>query len=185
MTPEQFQANLQQRTAQLKNYFEAEFPRMAARKAIRFIDGNFRAQGWQGAAFQKWKANIRKGTVLIKTGRLRRSTKFETGPYSARIYNDAPYARHHNRGFKGTVTVAAHTRNRYTAVRVGTGRFTAKGNERTRTVHQVSGTSRVRTHTRRVNNPRRQFMPESINDSPVLYDSIKRDVVAAITRIFN
>lgn len=185
MNASQFNADLNNKTKQLETYVRTEFPRMAMRKALRFIDGNFRAQGWQGRSFLPWQKNKRGGTILVHKGRLRRGTHGETAPYMVRIYNDTPYARFHNRGFNGTVNVRAFTRNKYTASQVGTGRFTKSGNERMKTVHSVAGTSQVAAHQRRVNNPRRQFMPEDPNDSPVLINAIKRDVITTIKNIFN
>lgn len=185
MDSSKFNHALQLKTLELRQYVRNEFPVMAARKAIRFVNGNFRAQGWQGSSFQAWPGISRKGRILIRTGRLRRGTLSETGPYAARIYNAVPYARFHNRGFKGTVTVRAHTRNSYNAVKVGTGRFTKAGNERTRTVHQIAGSHQVRAHTRNVDNKQRQFMPYDGSESPVLNESIRRDLIKSIKNIFN
>lgn len=180
-----FERNLAIKTQELRHYVRNEFPHMAIRKAKRFIDGNFRAQGWQGRSFENWPAIHRKGTILVRTGRLRRGTKGEASPFQARIFNDVPYARFHNRGFRGTVTVKAHTRNTYAAIRVGTGRFTKSGTERTKTMHQIAGSTTVRTHTRNVNMPRRQFMPDAPGDSPVLENAIKRELINSLKTIFN
>lgn len=180
-----FEQNLRIKTQELRHYIRNEFPAMAVRKAKRFIDGNFRAQGFQGSAFDRWPSIRRKGTILVRTGRLRRGTQGETSPYQARIFNDVPYARFHNRGFKGTVTVKAHTRASYTAIRVPTGRFTKSGTERTKTMHQITGTTTVRSHTRNVNMPRRQFMPDELHGSPVLENAIQREIIKEINKIFS
>lgn len=185
MNAKQFNANLTVKTQQLQQYARDQFPRMAMRKALRFIDGNFRAQGWQGSTFTRWPENKRKGTILIHKGRLRRGNQAEVAPGSVRIYNAVPYARFHNRGFNGTVNVRAFTRHKYTESQIGTGRYTKSGTERTRTIHTLSGTTAVRAHTRKVNTPRRQFMPEDINDSPVLLNAIRRDVIDTVKAIFN
>jgi phage gpG-like protein len=170
---------------ELLRYTRDEFPRMARNKALRFIDGNFRAQGWQGRTFNKWKPNRKGTTVLVDKGNLRRSFGSEIGPFMVRIYSSSPYARVHNRGFNGTVSVKGYTRFKYEQARVGTGRYTKSGTERTRRVDVLTGTTQVKAHQRRVSIPKRQFMPEDAQDSPVLWNSIEREVVKAIKKIFN
>jgi phage gpG-like protein len=161
---------------------------MAKKKALRFIDGNFRAQGWQGRSFEKWKDTVRKktkqGTILINKGNLRRSFLGDTSPGQVRIYTTSPYARVHNRGFNGTVQVRAFTRVKFAESRIGTGRFTKNGTERTKKVHVVAGMTQVQAHQRQMNIPKRQFMPESATDSPVLLNAIRRDVISSIKSIF-
>ena len=185
MNANEFAAELEKKTKALEKYARVEFPRMAGRKVLRFIDGNFRAQGWQGRSFLPWQRNKTNTTILIRRGTLRRSINMQTSDGMVRIYTNCPYARVHNRGFNGTVTVKAFTRNKYTATRIGTGRYTKNGNERMKTVHQVSGSSQVKSHIRKMNTPRRQFMPESWDDSPVLVNALRRDVIKAIKQIFN
>ncbi len=51
MTPQQFIDNLNLQTKELNTYARDQFPQMAINKVQRFIDGNFRAQGWQGALY--------------------------------------------------------------------------------------------------------------------------------------
>lgn len=184
MNANRFNAAINAKARRLHAYVRDEFPHMAVNKSKRFIDGNFRAQGWQGRNFEKWKKKRGKGTILIRSGRLRRSIRGESSPYQARIYSDAPYAAVHNRGFRGTVQVRTHTRNRYTAQRIGTGLYNRNGTERRRTIHTVTGTSTVKAHLRKVNTARRQFMPESATDSPVLTNSIKRELINVIKTIF-
>jgi phage gpG-like protein len=184
MNANNINANLHKKTELLRQYMSDVFPRMAANKTKRFIDGNFRAQGFQGSTFQTWPKKMGKGRILLRTGNLRRSIHAEVAPGTARIYTNAPYAGVHNRGFKGAVNVKAHTRNRYTATQVGTGRFTKGGVERTKTVHTLSGSGQVKAHQRQMNIPKRQFMPESISDSPVLMNAIRRDVINNIKAIF-
>lgn len=186
MNANNFGASLAQKTAQLQQYARAEMPRMASAKILRFIDGNFRAQGYQGQTFQPWKQNLRKGTILVKKGRLRRSFRCQILPDgSVRTFTNTPYAKIHNNGFKGTVTIKQHQRRKYTASKMGTGRFTKTGKERMKTIHTVTSSTQVRTHTRRVNIVRRQMIPTSTQDAPVLMASIKRDIVRSIKQIFN
>ena len=168
-----------------KDYIANEFPRMAGAKILRFIDGNFRAQGWQGSTFQRWQPNARKGTILVKTGRLRSSISQSFAPGQVVTFTSAPYAGVHNRGFSGTVSIPAQTRTKYAAVQVGTGRFTKSGTERTKTMHKATGSTQVKSYQRKMNIPKRQFMPERYNDSPVLINSIKREVINTLKTIFH
>lgn len=185
MNANNIQADFNRKAAQLEAYARTGMPRMARDKTLRFIDNNFRGQGYYGRSLERWPANKRKGTILVNKGRLRRSFRSELGDGTIRIWTDTPYARTHNRGFNGTVNVSSFTRNKYTAGKVGTGRFTASGTERTRTVHTVSSTSQVKAHTRKMNTQKRQFMPESPADAPVLIGSIRREVIKTIKSIFS
>lgn len=178
-----FPDHIKRLAKRIENYAANEFPGMAVKTTLRFVDGNFRAQGWQGARFEKWKGNRRGGTILIQRGHLRRSTLAQTGRGTFRVYNYSRYAAAHNRGFKGNVGIKAHTRRKYTARRVGTGRFTKTGKERTKTIHVASGMINVKQHVRKMNIDKRQFMPETAQDSPVLNNAIKRNVIKSLKQI--
>ena len=179
-----FSAKVRRQAAELERYVNAVFPGMAGNKTLRFIDGNFRAQGWQGATFKGWKANARGSTILIRRGQLRRSFRLDARPGYVRTWTNDPKAAVHNRGFKGTVTIREHKRRKYQKSRVGTGRFTRTGKERKKTVHVQTGMTTVKQHEREVNFPQRQFMPEKWNDSPVLVNSIRRQVTNDLKNIF-
>lgn len=173
-----------QKVRAIHRYVKDDFPRMAMRKSLRFIDGNFRAQGWQGRGFLRWIANQQKTTILTKSGALRRSIQGTSAEWETRIWTDSPYSRVHNRGFKGQVTVKAHTRTIYAATIRQTHRYNANGEPKTTTIHWVDGTQQVKSHIRNMNIPQRQFMPEDINDSPVLFNAIRRDLTTELKRIF-
>lgn len=73
-----------------------------------------------------------------------------------------PYAKAHNEGFKGTVTVDAHTRIRTKKVKETY--VDRNGKTRNRTSKQVDtgkGDITVRTYNRKMNLPQRQFLGES------------------------
>jgi phage gpG-like protein len=123
------------------------FPQKAGDIALRFIDGNFKAQGYQGASFVKWKnvqrrmqgtkaykygkASAKTRNILIGKGRLRRGFRKQVeGAGAVRIINDAAYAQVHNEGLQA-----------------GRSKFTM---------------------------PKRQFAPIEPNDSPVLVNAIRR-----------
>lgn len=185
MTPEEFQKTLAKKQQELQRYINTRFPNRAGRMAVRFINGNFRAQGWQGTTFQPWKKNGRKGTILVKTGRGRRGTNFTTAPALVKVFNNVPYMAAHNSGYSGTVYVRAHVRRIMGKEKVGTGRFSIKTRkERMKTVSVVTGSSFVKGHTRKMDLPKRKFMPESMTDSPVLTKALERELAKGLNQIF-
>lgn len=184
MNSAQFKQNLKARQTALKGYVNSVFPSRAGNMVLRFVNGNFRAQGWQGSSFSKWKPNLRKGTILVKKGALRRGTNFTTQPGQAHVYNNVKYAKVHNEGFNGSVNIPAHTRRNLQAAKVETGRLTKSGRKQTKTVHTVKSVSTVKAHTRKMNIPKRQFMPTSLTDSPVLAKAIKREIERELKKIF-
>ena len=116
MDSAQFIKHSRRQAARIATYINDEAPAMVVRKTLRFIDGNFRAQGWQGATFQPWKDKAsnagkkRPGRILIVTGRLRRGTNYSTnGRGEVRFYNNVPYAQVHNQG--GIINKAANVRS--------------------------------------------------------------------------
>ena len=94
-----------------------------------------------------------------------------------------PYAKSHNEGFNGTVSVKAHTRNQYTKTQVGTGKFTKKGKERMKSAIMKTGQTTVKAHTRKVNLQQRQFAPTASSPSPVLDNAVMREVAKDINQI--
>ena len=160
-------------------------PGMLGNDAVNFFLDRFKQQGWLGNSLDPWvKRRNNKGrnsgrAILVDTGRLRRSIRIvsvSTGIVT--IGTDVPYARAHNEGFRGIVNVRAHTRNRFTKEKLGSGKFTKKGKERMKTVQRISGSSNVIAHTRKVNIPRRQFMGES----PYLTKLLQRRLQAELMK---
>lgn len=184
MTPQEFEKRLQLKAKEIQSYANNRYPSIAGNIALRFINGNFRAQGFQGQRFERWQKGKKKsGSTLVVTGALRAANYYTTQPGQTTLKNSRPSAKAHNEGFKGTVTVSAHSRNRYTRSKVGTGKFTKTGKERTQTITSKSGSSMVKSHSRKMNLPKRQFMPTSPNDSPVLNNAIIREVAKDINQI--
>lgn len=141
-------------------------PGILGNEAVNFFTDSFRNQGWLGNRFEPWrKRRSKKGTgrsILVQTGRLRRATRITSNSGGiVRIGNDTPYAKAHNEGFRGQVNVKAHTRNKYTKTKIGSGKLTKKGKERMKTINTLSGTIDVKAHTKRMNLPERRFMGES------------------------
>jgi phage gpG-like protein len=168
MTPEQFIQALNTKTVAFKRYMNDVWPKEAGAVSIRFINGNFRAQGWQGNSFQPWQALKKprdKGSILRKTGHLASSFYFNTHPGQAIVRTSVPYAKAHNEGFKGKVNVKATVR-------------------RVKTVTGITEVP-VKAFSRNMNLPKRQFMPHDMYNSPVFLNAIKRKTINGMKNIFN
>jgi hypothetical protein len=185
MNPQQFNKDLQAKQQALKRYVYQVWPQRAGRAAVRFVNGNFRAQGWQGGTFERWPPNRRKGRILVKTGRGRRGTSFSTAPAQVRLFNSVGYMAVHNSGFEGSVMIPAHQRRVMGKEKKGTGRFSVKTRkERMKTVSTVKGMTTVKQHSRKMNIPRRKFFPTSMTDSPVLANALRREIERELKNIF-
>jgi len=178
MNPEEFIKFLNQKSKAVENYARNKFPRKAGEISLRFIDKNFQDQGWHGQTFQPWQPIKRKGTILVKTGTLRRGNYFTVEGISAHVKNNVKYAAAHNNGFNGIVKVRAHTRRIISATKHPTGRTYKGGKRQMQTIHGIEKNIFVKSFERNVNLPRRQFFPNSWDDSPVLVKQLQ-------TQIFN
>lgn len=130
--------------------------------ALRFVDDNFRAQGWEG---QAWKPS--KGTILVKTGALRRGFQSQVTTGQVRITNSLPYAQPNNEGFEGTVTVPEHNRVIY----VKNGRKKKK-----------TGSAKVKGYKKKMTLPKRQFAPYEGHESPTLNNTVKTLIQTEIAK---
>ncbi|MFQ3578518.1 MAG: hypothetical protein SNJ71_00075 [Bacteroidales bacterium] len=169
----------------------------ARQMALDWFDRSFANQGFTGNGFQPWKPRKNQQRVtflggkastpktdqagralLIKTGRLRRGTRATIQGTSIRISNNVPYARLHNEGFRGTVSVKAHSRNKVmrTTVRGGSNH----SNKRRALLEILISSHSVKAHTRRVNMPARPF----IKPSAMLQADIKAMILREIKKMF-
>lgn len=127
-------------------------PNEIAAIAVNFSKERFRSQDWYDTSRKKWKARSRNRagsknrsqTLLVDTGRLKRSIrKLSANMNTVIIGTDVPYAQIHNDGGKidKTVTVKSHSRRR----------------------RKRGGSSTVKSHSRKMNLniPQRQFIGES------------------------
>lgn len=184
MTPEQASEEIRKKALKVQDYFENTLPQKTINKALRFVNGNFRAQGFQGTYFKKWKpSKKKKGSTLIDSGRMRAGTTARMSSEGVVVSNAMPYANIHNEGFKGKVSIKAHPRNKYSKTKIGTGKLTKTGKERKKTVTFKSGESSIKSHSRKVNIPRRQFMPTVKRPSRTLENSIKTMMDADIQKL--
>lgn len=158
-------------------------PGMLGNDIVNFALDNFKRQGWLGARLTPWRQRRNRNragrAILIKSGRLRRSIRVVSASKGVVIVgSDVPYAKAHNEGFRGVVTVKGHTRGKYTKSKVGTGKFTKKGNERKKTVTTQTGQYAVKSHRRRMNVPKRQY----IGRSQYLIKILERRLAAEIMK---
>lgn len=183
MTPQEFDRALRTKATEIRAYANNRYPSVAGNVALRFINGNFRAQGFQGTSFSKWKkGNKSRGTTLVVSGALRAGNYYTTQPGQTTLKNNMPYAKAHNEGFSGTVEVSAHTRHKHRGD-ILRERYTSRsGKSRTRTIKLTVG-EKVKAHSRKMKIPKRQFMPTHPNDSPVLNNAIVRQVTRDIQQL--
>lgn len=166
--------------AGVKNYRDVEYASMAGKKALRFIDDNFRKQSWEGIPWKRRKGGKRNigRALLIDKGTLRRGTNFKASTGQVMVYNYVKYAKAHNNGFTGIVAVKAHNRRlfgKFKQSSVATHKSSSKRLEK--------GTTHVKAFNRNMRLPRRQFMPTADRPSPTLNNDIKREVTLKMLKI--
>ena len=94
MSPEEFHILLKNKAREVERYAMTKFPSTAGNIALRFIDGNFRAQGYQGTSFNRWKKSKgNKGTTLVDSGVLRAGTYYTSQPGQATLINHTAMLR--------------------------------------------------------------------------------------------
>ncbi len=170
--------------------YKTEWPRRAGVKALEFVDGNFRAQGYRDKTLIPWRYTVsgkfsrfggRSEGILQQTGRLRRGMQMSPRKEAVRIFNAVKYARVHNEGFRGAVTVKAHTRRRKLSGTIsGANKEYAYGanmslkTRRALKDKAVTMDSQVKQHTRQMDIRRRQFMPSASRGSQMLVQEIQQ-----------
>lgn len=167
-------------------------PPVLATVCVNYFKDSFRRQGWRDKGLKAWaKRKNSKGSagrgILIKRGHLRNSIRKLIATWKiTEVGTSLPYAAAHNEGFSGTVQVRQHTRNQYEKKRtkIGRGVYNIKTREeatRTRVDKVATGTKfTVRSHTRKMNIPQRQFM----GDSEMLSIKIDHTIASAVDKIF-
>lgn len=163
-----------------------QLPGVIGTVAVNFFKDSFRRQGFRDRQLKRWekrkndKKQDKGRAILIKSGRYRNSIHIISAtPQRIEVGTSVPYAEAHNEGFKGTVTVRAHTRSKYKKVKE---QYTTRtGKIRSRTTRQSTGnTYQVRSHTRKMNLPQRQ----AIGDSEVMNLKFDQTFTRAIDAIF-
>lgn len=163
----QFNAALQRKATEVQQAIKNELAVKVTALGLRFIDDNFRNQGWEGTAWPKSKED---GTTLVDSGALKRGFNTERRDGEIRFYNTVEYGQVHNEGFEGTIDIPEHTRSKYKR----------SGQRRTRT-----STGTVKAHKRKVSITKRQFAPYAGNESKTLNEQVQKTVDKIIIKILN
>lgn len=171
MTPEQFTKLIEKRAREIQTYANLRFPTEAGNTALRFINGNFMAQGWQGNGFKPWKANQRGKRILVNKGHLRSANYYTTSPGTAIIRNTMPYAKIHNEG--GTIQMKPRDQVIH---------FNKKG--KFARAKKASYAQKARRGAYSITIPQRQFAPTQSSQSPVMNNAIRRKIIQEYSRIF-
>ena len=194
MTPEEFQKLVKQHAKEIKLYVNTRFPSAAGDTALRFINGNFRAQGWQGASFSKWKPNRRGSTALVKSGHLRSANYYTTMPGVATLRNTMPYAKTHNEGGNIKVPVtdkmrkfawAMYYKEAQSGVRTTRAGHQYQSIEVGRKANRWKALALTKKNTLDIKIEQRQFFPTTSSPSPVLNKAIQRKIEQELKNIFN
>lgn len=188
--------NLRAIHANMVRYNQSSFGRVAGRIALRFINTNFRNQGWAGPPNMRWhprrksawgkKDKGRGRAILVNGGHLRNSFTATPANGQVIIASNIPYAKVHNEGFHGKVTqtVPAHQRKKTVAGITKVKTLKTKSNiewGRKDTGNTISVKGYKRTINQRI--PRRQFMPTATRPSAELNRQITRQVTLDIMKI--
>lgn len=125
---------------------------LAGDLAGQYFQEAFTKKAFDGNPWPRNSDPRRRGSELIDTGNLRRSMQVERKGNTVTISfgnQKVDYAQVHNEGFDGQVVIPAHTRK--------TGR----------------GEQNVRTHTRRMRIPQRQFLGDAKELEQLLHDELE------------
>jgi phage gpG-like protein len=161
----QFNKALQKKSEEVKKAIEKDILLKIESAGLRFVDDNFRNQGYEG---EKWKESD--GTILVKSGALRRGFESDVGTDQVRFTNDVKYAPVHNEGFDGEVSVPEHFRNS----------FKKKGAKKTKT-----GKVKVKAYKKHMKIPKRQYAPTIDKQSPTLNKQVEQVISSSISNILN
>lgn len=175
-----FGGNIQAKARQLENYFNDGGNKAVIKEVTRFLDDNFRLQGWQGTSLEPWRANKKGTTILVKSGALRRGFNHSViGAGTVQFYNNVPYAAVHNQGFNGSINITGHTRSKYEKAQ----KFDVN-TRRKQTLTVKIGETNVQSHTRQMNIDQRQFAPYEGHESQILNDEITKQLETDIMNLF-
>ncbi len=162
-----------------------QLPGVLGTVAVNYFKDSFKRQGWRDRYLQPWKKrapgtkNNRGRAILVRSGRLRNSIRIlESNPRRVVVGTAVPYAEAHNEGFNGTVQVRAHVRHKS---RKQATTYTRKGKEYTKMQRKATGeTYGVKSFTRKMNLPQRQFM----GDSEIMNRKLDAAVTRAVDKVF-
>jgi phage gpG-like protein len=178
MSPDEFTRLINRKAKEVKAYVTTRFPAQAGDTALRFINGNFRAQGWQGATFQPWKPNKRGGRILVQKGHLRAASFYYTAPGMAIIRNTLKYAAIHNEGGNVQIPVTHKMRKFAWAMYAKNG---GKGKPKAERWKTLALTKKTYLN---INIAQRQFAPTPTSQSQVLNAAVTRKIEQELKTLF-
>ncbi len=147
---------------QLPEHLKEDAAHIVAETATTYFKGSFRRKAFDGVPWKMGRAK-RKGSLLISSGALMgsiRPSHVSTERVVISAGNDkVSYAKAHNEGFVGSVSVSAHQRT-----------IKAKGRGKKRT---PARTVQVKAHTRKANIPARPFMGNSRELNALIHQKIE------------
>ena len=163
-------------------------PQKMGTVCVNFFKQRFLAQAWTDQSAVPWtqrKPNKRNNgrAILIKSGRLRNSIHIiNSTAGSVTVGTDVPYAEIHNEGFNGVEQVSGFTRKRFQKSMVqSTEVFNIKSRQgRRSTVKNEIGESNVRSFSRHMIMPKRQF----IGNSQLLRHKLEQLIEKELKQIF-
>ena len=174
--------------------YKERWPRIMGKIALDWVNESFELQGYRDQILIPWqgrKNKKRQGRLLRASGKLQKSIRVRALNASFRLYTYSRYAKAHNDGFKGTVQVRAHQRRKKLigviqglddkAYSYGSNMsIKSRRSLKEKPVHDVQ---QVKTHSRKMNIPRRQFMPSAKRGSALLLKEIKTNTQKDIKKI--
>lgn len=193
MSPDEFTRLISRKANEVKAYVNTRFPSQAGDTALRFINGNFRAQGWQGSTFQPWKPNKRGGRILVQKGHLRSASFYNTAPGMVVVRNTLKYASIHNEG--GNVQIPVTDKMRKFAWSMyykesGKGIRTSKSGAQYQSIdigkkaNKWKALALTKKTYLNINVEQRQFAPTERSPSPILNAAITRKIEQELKTIF-
>lgn len=138
----------------------ATLPKVLANEAVNYSLDAFKSQSWDGQQWPARKDKRNTRSLLIRSGRMRRAIRVEDITDKGFVLvNDTPYAKAHNEGFDGAVSVRSFKRKSFGKGKVySINDRTKKGGRKSKTVSFQTGESTVKAHTKRLRIPQRRFM---------------------------
>jgi phage gpG-like protein len=175
MDSKQFGSISSAKVAALSRYLNEGAAKMVVGETLRFVDDNFRLGGWQGVTFQPWKKNQKGTQILVRNGDLRRGFNYlNRGNGEFLFFNNIAYAGIHNQG--GVISRAARSetfvRNRY-----------EKGKRKGLFKKGTTPGQGFTFGNYVIDMPQRQFAPLPGQESPVLNNSIIKELEREIIKI--
>lgn len=178
MSPDEFSRLINRKAKEVKAYVTTRFPAQAGDTALRFINGNFRAQGWQGSTFKPWKPNKRGGRILVHKGHLRAASFYYSAPGMIIIRNTLKYAAIHNDGGNIQIPVTDKMRKYAWAM------YAKNGGNRKPKAQPWKALALTKKTYLNINVAQRQFAPTERSQSPVLNAAVTRKIEQELKILF-